>query len=76
MAGAKDLTEGNEHERRHRESIYAHVVPLDHLCRPLLVLKELHEVRVEGLIDESLVLLAPLELAVQTEATLFEKSDR
>ena len=73
MAGAKDLAEGNEHKQRRRERIYAHVVPLNRLRRPLLVLEELHEVPVEGLIDEFLVLLAPLDLTVQSEATLFKE---
>ena len=73
MAGAKDLTECNEHKQRQRERMYAHVVPLDHLRRPLLVLEELQEVPVEGLIDEFLVLLTPLDLTVQSEATLFKE---
>ena len=46
MAGAKDLAEGNEHKQRRGERMYAHVVPLDRLRRPLLVLEERVEVEV------------------------------
>ena len=71
MAGAKDLAEGNEHKQRRRERIHAHVIPLDRLHRPLLVLEEQHQVVIEDFVDELLVLLAPLHLAVQCETSLF-----
>ena len=69
MAGAKDLAGGNEHKQHHRERIYTHVMPLDHLCCPLLVLEELHQVVIEDFIEKpGLACTTPLGYPIQSES--------
>ena len=70
MSRAKDLTEIRVSMHRKREERHVHIVPFQYSLRPLLIFKHHHEVVEERFVHKFTVLVAPLSLGIQTEASL------